>query len=849
MQAAEVLLPPGAGRERLEALRQALSPAQEAEAAVRIRALEGFLDFDAENQVFYSPGRTRVEYEQYFLEADRLIYDTRLQEVQAEGNVILRINETTFHSDSLRYDFSENEGIAHNVSGAYGPLYFRMAREEGEDAQLQQVSEQQSIFRNTDITTCDFKVPHYYVRGREVILFREDRVFIRGATIYVMAMPVMYLPFYTRSLTAGSPWSFQVGYGSRTGARLRIGYRYSHRTIEPELLDAGDMRTRSAGHATVYTDLLSKIGVGAGFDYDYSFEYGRHEGELSLYGLKDKEREVAGNDPAVGELFDEEDRYAIIFRHRSAITEDLQLQANIDTFSDPDIFYDALDYFVAPDEERERQVTRGGKAALTWRQDAYVARIMADLQDRIGLDRYNDFADPRDDNSDYAIEPGVSLEDTEADGISRSRWGEVRRRLQARVATRWLPVGRQPLYYTTEIDIYRALDKGLNVVGTDDDGWVSGAEFYQALMYRWRLSQRTTLLTRAGVGVGGATRNDDDLGIEDFGPTFPQMIDGLEFEDHDTFLAGRDRRSLDDIRDAYLWGDAEARLHSRLTDALTGWLGWRFRETTDDFIGDFYASLGSQTFRDDLYPYRIREHWVEGNLTYTLARPLLSIYTQAGLNLLSGDELYSKEPLAYVSTGARWSNQRQTLILTGGAGARRQQIFDPSDPDEYTDDRLYLFGGVVYQPVHRRWWTSLEAQYAESLKGQTERDDDDRFVFFTDEDPRGELEWSYGRELGPKWETEIGVNWDQEVGGLREVAWLLQRDMHDAVATLEVTLDNKFDRDRRHDIKDRNDREANEIDVRLGLQLKMPIQGGEETLGPGQPRTIKQRYRPPALAH
>ncbi len=847
---AEQPMPVELERARLARLRSRFDPTLEGSAPLQIRALdEGFLDFGPEDQVLYSPGRTLVRYRDYTIEADRLIYDTRLQEFQAEGNVILSTSETTLAADSMRYNLRLEEGMAHNVSGRYGPVHFRMAETEADtDApQLQRVSAQESIFRQSDVTTCDFKVPHYFIRGREVILFHGDRIFFRGATFYVSGVPILYLPVFTRTLDEVTPWFVQLGVGGRTGARIRLGYNYRHRTEEPSLEDPERMETRSAGEASVFGDLMSEIGAGAGLDYSYMFDYGRHRGELGLYGLNDKDRDVVGPDPADNDEFSETNRWRVGLLHRSGLAPDLDLLLNVDMFSDPDIFYDALDYFNRAGEltERDRVMERSARAALNWRQDDYVARLTGEIKDRVGIDRYLNPSNPRDDNRMFDLEPGVRLEDLEVDGISRDRWGRVTERIHATLATRWLPIGHRPLYGLSQIDLYRARDKGLNVVERDDDAWVSGIEIYHALMRQWKFSERYTLLTRAGVGIGAADRNDDDFGI-DFGPTFPQQVDGLTFVDRDTFLIGTRERGFDDIQTFYAWTDAEARLNARFTDALSGWLAWRGRATTDDFIGDWYASLGSLTFREDLYDYPIREHWLESQLNYRLARPALLLYTRGGINLIPSGDLYAQEPSSYAQTGYRWSNQRATVSTGGAVGLRRVQIYDPSDPEEFQDNRLYASWDVNYTPIHRRWWTALELFHYRSLERRTEASVDRRLTFFTDEDSRGEIRWRIGRQIGPKWDAEFMVEYDQEIEGLRRVAWLLQRDLHDAIASLEIRLDTKNRRGDWDRVRNRDDLEANELDVRFGLALKLPHQ--EEPLGIGQPRTLRTRDRAPAMA-
>ncbi len=852
-QSPEHLIPPEASRTRLEKLRRELSPPQPNSARIVIRAFEDYLDYDIERQMLYSPGRICVQYGQYSIEADRLIFDQRLDEVQAQGNVELKFRDTTIRADAMRYDLLNREGSANNVNGSIGPVYFRMAEPaQGAPPQFQRISEGESIFRNTNVTTCDFKIPHYFVRGHEVILYTNDRIFFRGATLYVAGVPVLYLPVYTRSLVEANPWSFQFGYGHRTGFRARAGYNYNFHTEEPSLDNPKKYEVRSEGTAFTYADLLTEIGVGGGFDFEYHLNDDTHKGQLNLYGLNDHNRRVVGATPTVGtdddnDLVSEHSRWRFGLLHRSDFSKELSLVLNVDEFSDPDIFYDVLDYFT-PDQqfERNRQITRQARGALSYSREAFLARVRFDVQDRIGRNRFNDFSNPNDNDRDFDLDPNKQLKDVKAGGISQNRWGRVTERLpHITFATRWLPIERQPLYYSAQLDVYRALDKGLNPVSRRDDAWVGGAEFYQALMRQWKLSERYTLLTRAGVGVGAADRDSNDYGV-DFGDTFPQEVDALSFSDDKTFLVGKRKRSFDDINSFYVWADAEARLNARFSDSLSGWLGWRGRQTTDDFIGDFYASLGSNTFREDLYNYKIRENWIETRLDYRLAQPNLNLYANAAYNLLGKDELYSQEPVAFAQTGYNWANARSTLTSGGSVGIRRRQIFDPSDSDAYQENKLFMYWNARYQPIHQRWYTQLGLRFEEALNQAEWRDSNSHLTFFSDEDPHREVEWKVGTKLGPKYSTDFGIDWDKQVGGLHKLSWALKRDLHDATARVEVRLDTHNKRGEL-DVDSRNDQRANNLDVRFNLDFKVAERN--VPIGSDTGRTIEQSQRSPELAY
>lgn len=848
--------------QRFRILREAMSPEQLSETEFRLRALEGFVDYDEEEDVFYGPGRTQVFYDKYFLEADKLIFDNRLQEVQAEGNVILRTTDkqavegAEIRADAIRYNFADGEGVGFNVEGDYSPLYFKsIPSKKLDDAnipQFQQVSQHESLFRETQFTTCDFKVPHYRVRAREVILFVQDRVFFRGATFYVMEVPVLYLPFYTRSLVDGSPWFVQLGYSSRTGARIRIGYEYEHMTKEPSLEDDDKYEERSFGEAQTFVDFLSKRGVGGGFNYRYRFEFEKHTGEFKIYGFEDFEREVSGSssetdtvdgvDVDTDNETEEEttERSMIYWNHRSELSKQLYAQINVDWFSDPEIFYDILDNFVDSDFERSRVIQRQARGALTLLREAWVARLVFEVKDRIGIDRYGNFSDPSDNNSDFDFDPGEELEDSDSNSIDRSRWGRVtQREPHFTLATRYLPVRNWPLFLMTEFNAYRNLDKGINVVSTDDDAFVNGGEFYVQGLWQHKISERYTLLVKVGAGAGIADRQDDDLGL---------LVSELELEDSlvlldddGTFLVGTEEFNLDQIQETYAWADSSIRLNARISDSLSGFLEWKFRQTTNDFIGDFYARVGDVTSRGDLYNYKLDDHWVHANLTYNLIYPVLYAFANAGYNLKSESDRFPNEDIAFANTGLGWANRRGTLRANGSVGVNRRQLYHPSDIRSAEQDTLYASSDMSYNPVHGRWYTKVGVSHRQVLNNTAEDEDSEDFTLFSDEDTRTRVNWVYGRELGPKWDTELKVSWDQQISGFKEISWLLQRDLHDALAILRVRT--------KRSVEDAESRDDNtqEFDVTLGLKLKLPEQ--DLAFGPRDLKTAKQRERQPVSAN
>ena len=309
-----------------------------------------------EGNVAYGIGRTVIFFKDYRIAADRMVIDLVTQEVQAEGNVTLTGPKQEVRASSLRYNFRSNEGVAFDVEGRYGRLFFRTDWDEDENGpSFRRINEDEAVFRGARYTACNFPVPHYYVAAKEVVLMLDERIFLKSAVLWVRGVPVMYWPFYTKSIHEGSPWSVEIGHMSRYGFYTRIGYQIDHESRVPSWEDPSRYQTRSSGKLALNADLFSGGAVGVGLKYKYQYDFNRHLGDLQLYGVRDRVRDVESDS--------DEDRWVYRHRHNSIFGKTI-FQLNADWMSDPDIYYDILDHF--DDVERGRRPERRVRAAVTY---------------------------------------------------------------------------------------------------------------------------------------------------------------------------------------------------------------------------------------------------------------------------------------------------------------------------------------------------------------------------------------------------------------------------------------------------------------------------------------------------
>jgi hypothetical protein len=780
------------------------------------------------DEVGYATGRTVIEYKQFTLEADRMMIDYGSGDVWAEGNVVARGPAEFITADSGRFNLFDFQGVAYGVDGQVRDLFFRVSWDEQEEGPaLIQLDENESIFRGMQYTSCNFPVPHYYITATEVILIRQKRVYFRNPTLYVRGVPVLWLPIYTRSLGEGSPWWVEFGYASRIGGFIRVGYRYIHRVQTPRWDDPSKYESRSHGLLDTYVDLMTRRGVGVGARYRYQFDYHRHTGYMEVYGLRDSERDVDGEDSG-------DERWVYRHLHNSLLTDNLYFQLDADKASDPDIYWDVIDRFAPASElERGRLFEQRIRAALNYRTEDWVARVAVDRKERLTRDRYQDFADPFDDDLDFDPDPDFTDDDEfDEDGISNDRYGRVSENVVGTWGTRLLQLGSAPLYYRFEANAFDSLDAGFNRLDEDDDSRVRGADGYGSLTHRIRLSDRTTWLNTVGVGAAGYDRQENELITnQDFLAATPnaegvRSVDGVRFVDQETILIGDGPRSasLDDVEPYYLFADYRSRLNHRFTDYLDGFLQYRVRQGTSDSLPDFYENIGYIEAWDNIYDFYHDQHWVEAGLNYFLRYPNMTVSATGGYNLQSTDDIYANERTAYAGLFTTYANDTNEFLSAVGITYETRQIRDYEDPNQYEQGSWGPYLRLSYFPRHARYW----AQLAVSSSIKTEDDPVDRDNRqkrrFDENETDINIAPVVGKQFGPKYRVQLSGNYTTRYDTWRRAGITILRDLHDAELGLFFGIRNNSWEARRDDddTSDDDDREKDyEMEIRTSLRFKI----------------------------
>ncbi len=770
------------------------------------------------NNVAYSFSRPVITSGDISITADRIRLDYTTQQIEADGNVIYSSPDSEVRGERGRYDFRRKEGVAWGVEGVHQGVFFRAEwDEETQGPSFRRISEDEALFRGASWTTSGFPVPTWHMKAKEIILFPDDRVFMREAKLYVRGVPVLYFPIFTYGFREDNPWTIEAGVRSRYGVYLSIGYLFRHEARVPDWNNDEKYRTRSRGNLRLRSDLFSGGAVGIGTKYRYEFGFRRHIGDLELYGIRDSVREVRGDN--------DKNRYVYRHRHNSVFGNTIW-QLNADWMSDPDMYQDFLDPL--SDVERGRIPERRFRAAVTYLQEDWLARFSTEFKDRITLDEYQDPAEPLADNLNYDPDPNFRKQSgDDIDGISEDRYGRVSEKFNGRVATRLLPFFRTPLHWQTRANAFSALDAGFNEFDDDDDARYTGGDLYGSLTHRTRLDGdgRFTWLNTVGAGIGHYDRSDDSLIDDDIPVSGATSVGGLTYLDDDEVLVSNGTRNLDysDVDPTYLWVDYRSRLNARFTENVSGFVQYTLRDGTSRGVGGFWERSGRTEIFEDTYDFPQDEHWVEGQLHYSPLYPKIDLYLTGGYNLQQDFQLRPNEKLYYAGAGAEWENDSGEWVAASELLFQGRQARDRRDPGEYDFTELSGNASLRYVPLHGRYWGGLLLSGRAPFDDDPVRDPSRRRRRFDETSSDLSIRPTIGKQFGPKYAVEVSAEYSTRLQKISEAGITVQRDLYDADLFVFAGMkENTFrDRDKDRSSDDRPDSKT-EFDFRVGLRFKTP---------------------------
>jgi LPS-assembly protein len=305
-------------------------------------------------------GNARLRTREKSLSADWLLYRSKDDEVEAEGNVRLEQAGNVFEGTRLKLNLETEQGYLKQPVYRLSELGAR-----GDANEFIFVGENRYRVDQGRYTTCGPGRDDWFIRARDLDLDKNTNIgTARDASVVFMNTPILYTPWMDFPLSRDRKSGFlspTIATGGKSGAEFSIPYYWN---IAPNR------------DATITPHILSKRGVMVGGEFRYLDP--TYNGELRV--------EMLPNDQVA-----DRDRYAAFARH-THIAGPWTFLVNVQKVSDDNYFRDLSTQIQATSRTllpREAHAIRGGALGQTgnWSLVGHVQRwqTLQDPQSPIGV--------------------------------------------------------------------------------------------------------------------------------------------------------------------------------------------------------------------------------------------------------------------------------------------------------------------------------------------------------------------------------------------------------------------------------------------------------------------------------
>lgn len=145
--------------------------------------------------------------------ADHIIFNSKDNQVFAEGNVVFIDDKNTYYADKISFNLNLQKGVFTGVRGQLDNYYIKTNK-------LYALSKDSFYAQITSISTCDLINPHYHIES-DTIYYSNDYILSFDNSVYVGNSRIFWFPIYF-SLERGAGYSgnFGMEYEKREGFKF-----------------------------------------------------------------------------------------------------------------------------------------------------------------------------------------------------------------------------------------------------------------------------------------------------------------------------------------------------------------------------------------------------------------------------------------------------------------------------------------------------------------------------------------------------------------------------------------------------------------------------------------------------
>lgn len=314
-------------------------------------------------------GNVVVTYGDVKATCDKIEVNTITRKAFCTGKVRIVEPDGTLSGERVRYDFAKKRGqVISGEINAY-PWF-------GEAETTTRVGDNEYVFHNGYITTCDLDVPHYRIKAKKVRVFPDDKIIATNVVFYVDEVPVLFFPYYYHPIIQSrSKVQFMPGQSTEWGNFVLSSWRK---------YIIGESR------ADISVDYRSKKGFGEGANFYYRMEdlkaKGWGEGFFRMYFVQQNGKWTYDPTPFRDEWPDPEkreegkkvkyvERKMFQWKHRVEFDPSVVGMMEFNKYSDE---YFLKDYFY--NESTETSPSPENYVSLTSAQENYLLEISANCR-------------------------------------------------------------------------------------------------------------------------------------------------------------------------------------------------------------------------------------------------------------------------------------------------------------------------------------------------------------------------------------------------------------------------------------------------------------------------------------
>jgi len=252
------------------------------------------VEYSADSRSVSAAGKVEVIFRGSKLTCNKLTVNMDTKEAVAQGNARLDDKMGVVEGEKLIYNFQDKTGIILDARFRANP-YFGRAKK------VEKIGDTEFAVKDGYFTTCNLDHPHFRFNSKKISLFPGDKIQSQGTTLYLGAVPVVYLPRFNYSMKKPIMHvQVEPGKSKDWGPYLLTTWRYN---------------LNENVNARVYLDYRKKLGLAEGFSLNYNtLNFGR--GDYKFYYTKEK----PDNLPQ-GQTPTEFTRYFMRLRHKWDIDE------------------------------------------------------------------------------------------------------------------------------------------------------------------------------------------------------------------------------------------------------------------------------------------------------------------------------------------------------------------------------------------------------------------------------------------------------------------------------------------------------------------------------------------------